>query len=60
LLLVKGTTDVLVIEPRSKEDVQADLKVDADKASSSVSGVVPEYELVLQVKSCSTGHRPAI
>ena len=55
LLLVKDVTDALAIEPRSREDVQADLKVHPDAASVRLRGVGREYDLILQAKSCSTG-----
>lgn len=55
LLLVRGSTEALTIEPGSQEDVQACLKVDPDAASVDLRGVGRDYELALQVKSRSTG-----
>lgn len=55
LLLVKSATESLTIEPRSYEDIQADLRVDAETASVSVTGITHEYQLILQAKSRATG-----
>ncbi len=55
LLLVRGSTEALTIEPHSQEDVQASLKIDPDLALASLRAVGKEYELALQAKSRSTG-----
>lgn len=55
LLLVKSATDALTIEPRCHEDIQADLKVDPDVASTQMCAVLRSYDFILQAKSRSRG-----
>lgn len=53
LMLAKGVTDALVIEPRSREDIEATLH-NPDEALLGITGTGTHYDLVLQAKSRAT------
>lgn len=55
LMLAKGYTGELVVEPPSLEDIEARLDVPPDHASSGVHASGAQYHLLIQVKSRSTG-----
>ena len=54
LMLAKGATDTLVIEPPSHEDIEASVH-DPSKAQLGIAGTTEQFDFVLQAKSRSTG-----
>jgi len=55
LILTKKLTDSIAVEPPSFEDIEAELNVPPDDASSEVETKVQDFQLLIQVKSRSTG-----
>ena len=55
LLLRQDVAESVVIEPRSQEDIEAELRVPSDDALSFVSADTERYRLLVQIKSKSTG-----
>jgi hypothetical protein len=54
LIVAKELTDALMIEPRSHEDVEAELEIDPEEASVEIKADARRFTYVLQAKSRST------